>query len=388
MNNQITYQSTQQNAKSQRHQRPHRMIPAWNNRFVPQHQNQQDQQSHSNNHNEDTFALLMTPPPVRVGNTVYRNSTSQTHHHQTRQQNQTRLKYSGSKGHPNSTSRSKPPPLVTRPSMISINTSNNPKCRQDGGASQDVRGFDWTRHFPSGHFQPLIVTMNPQNETPPQSSQTPFLCQDMQFPEVASSLNPESQVFTPSIPLRYMPSSYPDTVTTPRCQQSQQHSRQSQPRQCQYPPGQYYQYLHLPSQQQACPQVQSVPPRQPHPTHSQLLQREPEPRPEPSVPSQSVQAEVITNQTASSVKVQVKAKKVDVQNSSTNREHPDTDSDDDCDDNICIVCMENPRDASLIHGDSGHIICCLGCANALKAQGDLCPVCRAPIDLVVKNYYG
>jgi E3 ubiquitin-protein ligase Mdm2 len=61
----------------------------------------------------------------------------------------------------------------------------------------------------------------------------------------------------------------------------------------------------------------------------------------------------------------------------------ETDSQED----LCVVCMENPRNASIIHGDSGHIVCCLDCANILKAKGNSCPVCRAAIDLVVKNYY-
>ena len=59
----------------------------------------------------------------------------------------------------------------------------------------------------------------------------------------------------------------------------------------------------------------------------------------------------------------------------------------DSQEDLCVVCMENPRNASIIHGDSGHIVCCLDCANILKAKGNSCPVCRAAIDLVVKNYY-
>ena len=59
----------------------------------------------------------------------------------------------------------------------------------------------------------------------------------------------------------------------------------------------------------------------------------------------------------------------------------------DKEEDLCIICMEQPKNASLIHGDSGHIICCIGCANRLKQSHVPCPVCRQDIQLVVKNYY-
>ena len=54
----------------------------------------------------------------------------------------------------------------------------------------------------------------------------------------------------------------------------------------------------------------------------------------------------------------------------------------------CLCCMENPRDATLVHGGTGHIVCCLSCARILQAQGQSCPVCRLDIDLVIKHYFG
>lgn len=53
---------------------------------------------------------------------------------------------------------------------------------------------------------------------------------------------------------------------------------------------------------------------------------------------------------------------------------------------LCIICLLNPRDASLIHGASGHQICCLSCAKKLKQKGSKCPVCRRTIQKVVRNY--
>jgi len=52
----------------------------------------------------------------------------------------------------------------------------------------------------------------------------------------------------------------------------------------------------------------------------------------------------------------------------------------------CVVCYAKPKNATIIHGDSGHGCCCLECATTLKERGDDCPICRASIDLVIKQY--
>lgn len=54
---------------------------------------------------------------------------------------------------------------------------------------------------------------------------------------------------------------------------------------------------------------------------------------------------------------------------------------------LCVVCLESPRGATIVHGETGHIACCLQCARVLKGRGDPCPVCRLPIAAVIKNYY-
>jgi hypothetical protein len=61
-------------------------------------------------------------------------------------------------------------------------------------------------------------------------------------------------------------------------------------------------------------------------------------------------------------------------------------SDDDKDDDLCLICMDQPKNASLIHGDSAHIICCIDCAKMIMKNKASCPVCRKDIQLVVKNY--
>ncbi|KAK3736136.1 hypothetical protein QZH41_015532, partial [Actinostola sp. cb2023] len=52
----------------------------------------------------------------------------------------------------------------------------------------------------------------------------------------------------------------------------------------------------------------------------------------------------------------------------------------------CIICLENPKNATLIHGDTGHLCCCWSCAQVLKKRGDTCPICRQHIDHVIKQF--
>lgn len=59
---------------------------------------------------------------------------------------------------------------------------------------------------------------------------------------------------------------------------------------------------------------------------------------------------------------------------------------DDPDLKLCIICMEEPKNASIIHGETGHQACCIDCARALYAAKKSCPICRAKIDAVVQNF--
>jgi E3 ubiquitin-protein ligase Mdm2 len=53
----------------------------------------------------------------------------------------------------------------------------------------------------------------------------------------------------------------------------------------------------------------------------------------------------------------------------------------------CITCLSEERNATIVHGETGHIACCLVCARILKAQGKDCPVCRLPIDAVIQHFF-
>jgi len=52
----------------------------------------------------------------------------------------------------------------------------------------------------------------------------------------------------------------------------------------------------------------------------------------------------------------------------------------------CVVCMDAPRDAIVVHAGSGHHVCCLACARALAAADRPCPVCQQPIEAVLQYF--
>lgn len=56
-------------------------------------------------------------------------------------------------------------------------------------------------------------------------------------------------------------------------------------------------------------------------------------------------------------------------------------------DEFCVICLTEDRNATMVHGGTGHIACCLMCARILKARRDPCPVCRLPIDLVIQHFW-
>ena len=54
---------------------------------------------------------------------------------------------------------------------------------------------------------------------------------------------------------------------------------------------------------------------------------------------------------------------------------------------VCIICMERPRDALLLHaGDEGHTCTCFRCAQQLVDASMTCPICRQPILRVIKHF--
>jgi len=52
----------------------------------------------------------------------------------------------------------------------------------------------------------------------------------------------------------------------------------------------------------------------------------------------------------------------------------------------CVICLTAAKNASIVHGTTGHQACCFRCARQLKHTGKPCPVCRRPIHKVIRNY--
>ena len=56
-------------------------------------------------------------------------------------------------------------------------------------------------------------------------------------------------------------------------------------------------------------------------------------------------------------------------------------------DRSCLICLTSPRTATIVHGETGHVACCLLCARILMARGDPCPVCRLPMDSIIQHFW-
>ena len=56
--------------------------------------------------------------------------------------------------------------------------------------------------------------------------------------------------------------------------------------------------------------------------------------------------------------------------------------------NECIVCFAAPKNTMLLHTakGAGHTCVCFGCAEELHKMKATCPICREPIDAVIRNY--
>ena len=62
-------------------------------------------------------------------------------------------------------------------------------------------------------------------------------------------------------------------------------------------------------------------------------------------------------------------------------EQPGSDSD-----RTCSVCMDAPRDAAILHAGSVHVCCCMECALTIHKSGGDCPICRVPIESVLRAF--
>ena len=56
------------------------------------------------------------------------------------------------------------------------------------------------------------------------------------------------------------------------------------------------------------------------------------------------------------------------------------------DDEYCVVCMDRVREVTLVHGETGHTCCCNNCAIELQKSSSGCPMCRLPIEAIIKVF--
>ncbi|KAG1662279.1 hypothetical protein FOA52_002168 [Chlamydomonas sp. UWO 241] len=61
-------------------------------------------------------------------------------------------------------------------------------------------------------------------------------------------------------------------------------------------------------------------------------------------------------------------------------------NDEDDDAGCCVICLEAPRAAGFLHGDTVHRCVCRGCAPNIRV-GDPCPLCRLSVERVLLGVY-
>jgi hypothetical protein len=52
----------------------------------------------------------------------------------------------------------------------------------------------------------------------------------------------------------------------------------------------------------------------------------------------------------------------------------------------CVVCYEKIRNASFLHEGTQHLAACMECAEKWVAKEKICPVCREPVECIVKTF--
>jgi hypothetical protein len=54
------------------------------------------------------------------------------------------------------------------------------------------------------------------------------------------------------------------------------------------------------------------------------------------------------------------------------------------DPDMCVTCLENPRNGIFVHSKIGHICCCYKCALKVWKEAGRCPVCNCKVNTVLK----
>ncbi|XP_053111990.1 E3 ubiquitin-protein ligase Mdm2 isoform X2 [Hemicordylus capensis] len=53
----------------------------------------------------------------------------------------------------------------------------------------------------------------------------------------------------------------------------------------------------------------------------------------------------------------------------------------------CVICQSRPKNGCIVHGRTGHLMLCFTCAKKLKRRNKPCPVCRQPIEMIVRTFF-
>eukprot|EP01026_Neomeris_dumetosa_P062399 TRINITY_DN5902_c0_g2_i1.p3 TRINITY_DN5902_c0_g2~~TRINITY_DN5902_c0_g2_i1.p3 ORF type:complete len:139 (-),score=9.08 TRINITY_DN5902_c0_g2_i1:397-783(-) len=56
------------------------------------------------------------------------------------------------------------------------------------------------------------------------------------------------------------------------------------------------------------------------------------------------------------------------------------------DEQLCIICMAEPKTVGFAHGETMHRCICLECSQRFEV-GNPCPICKQPIQLILKKVY-
>eukprot|EP01025_Chloroclados_australasicus_P050116 TRINITY_DN572_c0_g1_i1.p1 TRINITY_DN572_c0_g1~~TRINITY_DN572_c0_g1_i1.p1 ORF type:complete len:445 (+),score=23.06 TRINITY_DN572_c0_g1_i1:172-1506(+) len=56
------------------------------------------------------------------------------------------------------------------------------------------------------------------------------------------------------------------------------------------------------------------------------------------------------------------------------------------DEQLCVVCLSEPKSVGLAHGETVHKCLCVECSKSFE-RGQPCPICKQPIDLILKKFF-
>lgn len=56
----------------------------------------------------------------------------------------------------------------------------------------------------------------------------------------------------------------------------------------------------------------------------------------------------------------------------------------DNDDEKCLACLTNSKNALFLHGTTGHVCCCYHCAKKIWFESKRCPICRGRVRNIIR----